>query len=281
MKEATFIIRFLHCHQPWKAKPIALDIFYFLVRNIEADDCTRLVFQFNYFQHRPLAVLLKGQYPYSRIIVTVHYLNWCFELKGNVRRMREIIAKGYEAKNDTERRVLSSFHEEQAFLHLADEVLVLSKKTKATLAKDYKVSDDKMHLVYNGIGMGICSRTLPYKNKANAQRNILFVGRLDEIKGLKYLILAFEEIAGKHPDTRLVIVGDGDFQPYLVQGRKLKDRVAFLGKMQYDEVDDVYKSAYIGVMPSFHEQCSYTAIEDDASWHSYCWHRLHRTCRDA
>ena len=76
-------------------------IFYFLVRNIEADDCTRLVFQFNYFQHRPLAVLLKGQYPYSRIIVTVHYLNWCFELKGNVRRMREIIAKGYEAKNDT------------------------------------------------------------------------------------------------------------------------------------------------------------------------------------
>lgn len=109
--------------------------------------------------------------------------------------------------------------------------------------------------------MGICSRTLPYKNKANAQRNILFVGRLDEIKGLKYLILAFEEIAGKHPDTHLVIVGDGDFQPYLVQGRKLKERVAFLGKMQYDEVDDVYKSAYIGVMPSFHEQCSYTAIE--------------------
>lgn len=236
-------------------------IFYFLVRNIEADDCTRLVFQFNYFQHRPLAVLLKGQYPYSRIIVTVHYLNWCFELKGNVRRMREIIAKGYEAKNDTERRVLSSFHEEQAFLHLADEVLVLSKKTKATLAKDYKVSDDKMHLVYNGIGMGICSRTLPYKNKANAQRNILFVGRLDEIKGLKYLILAFEEIAGKHPDTRLVVVGDGDFQPYLVQARKLQGRITFLGKMQSDEVNEVYKSAYLGVMPSFHEQCSYTAIE--------------------
>ena len=32
-------------------------------------------------------------------------------------------------------------------------------------------------------------------------------------------------------------------------------------KMQNDEVDDVYKFAYIGVMPSFHEQCSYTAIE--------------------
>ena len=174
--------------------------------------------------------------------------------------MREIVAKGYEAKDETERHVVSSFHEEQAFLHLADEVLVLSKKTKAILAKDYEVSDDKMHLIYNGIGEGICSRTLPYKSKA-AQRNILFVGRLDEIKGLKYLILAFEEIASKYPDTRLVVVGDGDFQPYLAQSRKLHGQVSFLGKMQSDEVDEVYKSAYIGVMPSFHEQCSYTAIE--------------------
>lgn len=35
----------------------------------------------------------------------------------------------------------------------------------------------------------------------------------------------------------------------------------FLGKVSSSEVEDVYRSAYIGVMPSFHEQCSYTAIE--------------------
>lgn len=236
-------------------------IFYILARNIEADDSTKLVFQFNYFQHLPLAVLLKGQYPYSRIIVTVHYLNWCFELKGNDRRMREIVTKGYETKDKMERLVMSSFRDEQAFLHLADEVFVLSKKTQALLAKDYVVSDDKIHLVYNGIGDGICSRTLPDEGKANMQRNILFVGRLDEIKGLKYLILAFENISVKHPDTRLVIVGDGNFQSYLAQSRKLQGRITFLGKMQSGEIDEIYKQAYLGVMPSFHEQCSYTAIE--------------------
>lgn len=239
-------------------------IFYFIARNIDVEESDRLVFQFNYFQHRPLASLLKGQYPHSRIILTVHYLNWCFELKGNVVRMRNIIAKGYEAKDDTERRVVSSFADEKTFLHLADEVLVLSKRTMAILTNDYEVSEDKTHLVFNGMGNCVYGKTSSHNSKKcqkDVQRIILYVGRLDEIKGLKYLMSAFEEIANKHPDIHLVIVGDGDFQPYLVQGRKLKERVAFLGKMQNDEVDDVYKSAYIGVMPSFHEQCSYTAIE--------------------
>lgn len=239
-------------------------IFYFLARNIKTGNGDKLIFQFNYFQHLPLASLLKGQYPYSRIIMTVHYLNWCFELKGNVMRMRKIVAKGYEANDEMERRVISSFADEKTFLHLADEVLVLSKRTKAILTNDYEVSEDKAHLVFNGMGNCVCCRTSSHNSKKcqkEVQRNILYVGRLDEIKGLKYLMSAFEEIANKHPDTHLVIVGDGDFQPYLVQGRKLKERVAFLGKMQNEEVDEVYKSAYIGVMPSFHEQCSYTAIE--------------------
>ena len=236
-------------------------IFYFIARHIEFGESDRLVFQFNYFQHYPLASLLKGQYPHSRIIVTVHYLNWCFELKGNITRMRKITANGHEAVDDTERRVVSSFMDEKAFLHLADEVFVLSKSTKAILAKDYNVSQDKTHLIYNGIGNAICHRASSCHGAENAERNVLFVGRLDEINGLKYLICAFGKIAGRYPNTRLVIAGDGDFQPYLEQGRKWMGRVVFLGKMQNNELDEVYETAYIGVMPSFHEQCSYTAIE--------------------
>ncbi len=235
-------------------------IFYFIARNIETSDDDNLVFQFNYFQHRQLAAMLKGKYPCSRIIVTVHYLGWCFELKGNINHMRRIIAKKHEA-DDTERRVQSSFTEEKAFLHLADEVIVLSRKTKEILTKDYEVSADKVHLVYNGIGNRVCVSPSFCDCQKDVLRNILYVGRLDEIKGVKYLISAFEKIIGKHPNTHLVIVGDGDFQPYLVQGRKMQGHISFLGKMQSDEVDEVYRSAYVGVMPSFHEQCSYTAIE--------------------
>lgn len=236
-------------------------IFYFIARNIEADDDDNLVFQFNYFQHRPLAALLKGKYPYGRIILTVHYFNWCFELKGNVSHMRKIVAKEHEANDDMERRVKSSFTDEKVFLHLADEVIALSRATKEIIVKDYEVSADKIHLVYNGIGNRPCNRQYSSGCQNDVRRNILYVGRLDEIKGVKYLISAFEKIVCKHPDTHLVVAGDGDFQPYLVQGRTMQGHISFLGKMQSDELEEVYQSAYIGVMPSFHEQCSYTAIE--------------------
>lgn len=235
-------------------------IFFFLARNIDNVGNDKIVFQFNYFQHYPLAVLLKAWYINSCIVLTVHYMSWCFELNGNVKRMKAITAEGYEPTDDKERGVISSYVGEKVFLYLADVVLVLSKRTKDILANNYSVSVDKMRLVYNGIADDTCCDSLSCDSKG-LRRNILYVGRLDEIKGLKYLISAYGKILVKYPDTHLVIVGDGDFQPYMEQCRTFHEHVSFLGKMQSGDLDKVYESAYIGVMPSFHEQCSYTAIE--------------------
>ena len=232
-------------------------IFYFLARNIDNVGNDKIVFHFNYFQHYPLAVLLKAWYINSCIVLTVHYMSWCFELNGNVKRMKAITAEGYEPTDDKERGVISSYVGEKVFLYLADVILVLSSRSREILVNDYNVSADKMHLVYNGIAGDMCGRSLLYGD----QRNILYVGRLDEIKGLKYLISAYGKILVKYPDTHLVIVGDGDFQPYMEQCRTFHEHVSFFGKMQSGDLDKVYESAYIGVMPSFHEQCSYTAIE--------------------
>ena len=209
-------------------EPYCRNVFYFLARHIKAEDDERLVFHFNYFQHKPLASLLKGQYFDCRIVFTVHYLGWCFELKGNKTRFRELIAEGYQPKDDKERGLLASVENEKEFLHLADEVIVLSKDTQQILAEGYGVSSDKMHLVYNGLGDGLCFDK--DKNVGNG-RIILFVGRLDEIKGLNYLIHAFRHIADKYADIRLVVAGDGDFQLYLSQCRDLQGRVSFLGKV--------------------------------------------------
>lgn len=235
-------------------------IFYFLARNINPDENDKLIFQFNYFQHFPLAILLKSQFVQSRLVLTVHYMNWCFELNGNIRRLRNITAKGHEPKDDVEKRVVSSYLQEKEFLHLADNVLVLSRRTIEILGEIYGVSANKMHLVYNGIADEACNETT-IADSINARRNILYVARLDKTKGLKYLISAYKKVVNKYTDTQLVIAGDGDFQSYLEQSRELKERVTFLGRMKSEDVDKEYQSAFIGVMPSFHEQCSYTVIE--------------------
>lgn len=230
--------------------------YYFLARHIMPEKDGQLLFQFNFYPHFPLAVLLKSRYAACRIILTVHYQSWCFELNGNKTAFRRIMSKDYHPKDQEEQRIRQSVEAEKNFLYLADEILVLSRETKYILAKDYGVSEDKMHLVYNGLG-----NHLDTTESSQDGRNILFVGRLDKIKGLGYLIEAFKRIAESYPDVHLTVAGDGDFQTYLSQCRGLKGKVSFLGKLTNEEIEKVYQSAHIGVMPSFHEQCSYTAIE--------------------
>lgn len=229
-------------------------VFYYLVRNIKVEDGDRIVFQFNYFQHLPIAALLKAYFPNCQIVLTVHYFLWCFDLNGNQMRLEKLLAQEIESCDEKGRHILKSIEEEKEFLCLADEVIVLSKWTKSILKDYYKINEEKMKLIYNGLGQSI----LPHEIST---RDVLFVGRLDKIKGLKYLIKAFRIVAAKHYSCNLIIAGDGDFGPYLAECRELKGRVSFMGKLSREDLDSIYHSAYIGVIPSFHEQCSYTVIE--------------------
>lgn len=239
--------------------------FYFLARHIDIEDGDRIVFHFNYYQHLLMARLLKGHFPECRIIFTVHYFNWCFEIQGNITRFKEIIESrkdiydnGHASSDETEASIQKSFGVEREFLHLADEVIALSENTLGLLREDYGVARGKIHLIYNGLGNKIIKAHRTYECHT---RNVVFVGRLDKIKGLGYLIDAFAEVADKYPDVTLQIAGDGDFQPYMDKARKVCGKVSFLGKMNPEELESLYQSAYIGAIPSFHEQCSYTAIE--------------------
>lgn len=240
-------------------------VYYYLVRHMEIDGGDRVAFHFNYYHHLPIALLLKGAFPNSRILLSVHYFNWCFELRGNVTQFRETVKPWKDIldrlefiPDEKKATVQKGFGQEQEFLFLADEVIVLSDRTMEIVREDYGVTTDKIHLIYNGL------EDLPtYDGRVSGEyaRQVIFVGRLDEIKGLDYLIEAFAKTADSHPDTVLTVAGDGNFQPYMKLARKIPGRVSFMGKMDPEELESLYQSAYIGVIPSFHEQCSYTAVE--------------------
>lgn len=44
---------------------------------------------------------------------------------------------------------------------------------------------------------------------------ILYVGRLNQIKGVYYLINAFRKLLDCLPNVHLLVVGDGDYSAYL------------------------------------------------------------------
>lgn len=90
----------------------------------------------------------------------------------------------------------------------------------------------------------------------------LFVGALEEHKGIRILIDAYESSG---IDSRLVIVGDGKLRSYVekrVKNSSLKDRMAILGQVERSRLYGLYKWAKVLVLPSIcYENCPLVLLE--------------------
>ena len=85
------------------------------------------------------------------------------------------------------------------------------------------------------------------------QNRIIFVGRLVEKKGVEYLLDAFNQVKLNHPDSRLLIIGDGPLRQSLEMKSKmlgLHNSVQFMGGISSEELAAYYSSAGIAVVPS-------------------------------
>ena len=217
------------------------------------------VFHFNYFQHYDLARLLKSSYPHCQLIFAIHYFGWCFALNGNVTRFRDIVQKN-EIVEEMDRGVLQDYRDDTRFFALCDKVIALSSFTANLLETDYGVASEKICLVYNGMDTKELTADFHYHEEVK-RKDILFVGRLDSIKGIDYIIKAFRLLLERGMDAHLTLVGDGNFSQYLSLCDGIWNRVTFTGKINKTQLAELYRSATIAVQPSFHEQCSYSAIE--------------------
>ncbi len=244
-------------------------IWHILKMYIQKLEFTDLIFHFNYFQEYLLLKHIKNKYPSSKVIFTIHYLNWCFSLKGNTSHFKRIVhsEKSY-IHNNNEMMIFEYYEEEKRIFHMVDHLICLSKYIKKLLIDVYLVPDERISLIYNGLK----DEFVPISNKEKCTirgnlffgeqtKLILFVGRLDEIKGVDILIKAFKKVALKDQKAHLVIIGGGDNTPYLAESKGFWHRITFTGRLDKDELYKFYQIADVGVMPSTHEQCSYVAIE--------------------
>jgi phosphatidylinositol alpha-1,6-mannosyltransferase len=84
-------------------------------------------------------------------------------------------------------------------------------------------------------------------------QTVLFVGRLAKKKGVEYLIRAFPHVLARHPDARLMVVGDGPCHgelETLSSQLGLADRVCFAGAQPPAELPRFYAGSRLFVGPS-------------------------------
>lgn len=102
----------------------------------------------------------------------------------------------------------------------------------------------------------------PEKPSTCNQKQVIFVGRLNEQKGLEYLIETWERVHQKHKDWILQIYGDGeqrDLLLHLIREAKLKDAVVV--NQSTRQIMDKYLESSIFLLTSRFEGFGMVLIE--------------------
>ena len=92
------------------------------------------------------------------------------------------------------------------------------------------------------------------KKFSDKKLNILFLGRLEERKGLIYLLRAYKILEKKHKNLRLIVVGEGELKEELMdwtRKNKLKN-VVFEGEVKEKNVPAFYRTADIYCSPAIY-----------------------------
>ncbi|MFH1526680.1 MAG: sugar transferase [Bacteroidota bacterium] len=100
---------------------------------------------------------------------------------------------------------------------------------------------------------------IPDKDKARItkKRDILFVGRLEEGKGVRYLLEAFKIVHEKYKDVKLIFIGDGFLKPvieYFASTNGLSSNIEMKGTVENRELPDCFRKAFLTVAPSITTQ---------------------------
>jgi len=107
-------------------------------------------------------------------------------------------------------------------------------------------------IIPNGVDLDRFANAQPYEELRDGTLNILFVGRLEQRKGLIDLLKAYNRLRKRRTDARLLVIGAGPkLREYkrFVGLRGIRD-VEFLGRVSDDEKVRYFASADIFCAPS-------------------------------
>ena len=146
------------------------------------------------------------------------------------------------------------------------------------LIDGYGVDPERVFVVPPGVDLS----TFQPIDRADARRKIgyrtgrllLFVGRLERLKGVEIALRALALLRDRqHDDVRLLILGEDSHEGDESEKDRLKaiaaelgvrDRVDFVGSVAHHELPYFYSAADVCVMPSYSESFGLVALEAQA-----------------
>ena len=161
----------------------------------------------------------------------------------------------------------------------ADLLIASTPDEGQELINSYGADPDRVAIVPPGVDLA----TFRPLDRSEARAKIgygpgpllLFVGRLERLKGVEIAIRALALLEGrKHPNLRLLVLGEDahrdseesekDRLKAIATSLGVRDRVDFGGSVAHHELPYFYSAADVCVMPSYNESFGLVALEAQA-----------------
>jgi phosphatidylinositol alpha-1,6-mannosyltransferase len=144
------------------------------------------------------------------------------------------------------------------YLAAADKVVAVSSFTCNALSREMGLRPDRVFLIENGVDTrrffpGERDAGIIARHGLEGKKILLTVGRLVPRKGMDMAIRAMPLVLKERPDVHYLMVGDGEYRPYLerlVTELGLEQHVTFAGAVGEDELVRYYRSCDIFAMPN-------------------------------
>ncbi|MBI3501526.1 MAG: glycosyltransferase family 4 protein [Bacteroidetes bacterium] len=157
------------------------------------------------------------------------------------------------------------------FAKKATRIATVSEYSKQDISKLYKISPEKIDVVYDGANEAFKPISEEEKKKvkwkyANGSDYFLFIGALHPRKNVARLLLAFDEFKKSFPSkTKLLIAGEkmwktGDIETAF-SSMKFREDVIFAGRLGANDLKDVMASAFALVFVPYFEGFGIPIVE--------------------
>jgi D-inositol-3-phosphate glycosyltransferase len=184
-------------------------------------------------------------------------------------------AKNRVARSDAEQETTQRVLSERRLMHSVDAVMAFNPQEKAEMTWFYRAEPGKVCVVPAGIDTTLFTPA----DRIDARRQlglspaepvILFVGRIDPIKGIDVLVDALCGLRCELWQTsppRLVLIGGGQGESAfdaLVQragADDILDQITFAGSIPHHDLPNFYRAADVVAVPSFYESFGLVAVE--------------------
>ncbi|MFH0989694.1 MAG: glycosyltransferase family 1 protein [bacterium] len=150
-------------------------------------------------------------------------------------------------------------------------ILTVSQRTKQDIQEFFSVPEERISVIYNGVGRIFRKiedeqKLKAFKIRYSLERPfVLYVGNVKPHKNIPLLLMAFSRLRLTYPDLLLVVVG-GNLKSdvsltAMVNELNISHSIKELGQISNDDLVLAYNSAQMLVQPSLYEGFGFPVIE--------------------